>query len=111
MMSEKEYFKGELSLSYAPRKLEDNYVSMYDESLFFKVPKHILSFIDGCPSRVTTVEISYDEDNERVLFCTTEKESERPRFTVPVSVDKILKLVEIEGIRRNEDAIFAISGR
>ena len=103
-----------LSLSHTGFQTDKSvsiYVSENEASLFFKVPKHILSFIDGCPSRVTKVEISYDEETERAIFCTTDKKSEKPRFTIAVSIEKILKLVEIEGIRRNEEALFAILGR
>lgn len=86
-------------------------MSTNEDSLFFQVPKCILSFIDGCPSRITPVIIDYDEESERVLFCTTDKENEKPRFTIAVSSEKILKLVEIEGIKRNEEALFGIRGR
>ena len=60
------------------------YVSTDPESLFYKVPKRILSFIDGCPSKVTHIEIDYDEDSERLIFCASELESERDRFTIAV---------------------------
>jgi hypothetical protein len=44
-------------------------------------------------------------------MCVTEKEDEKPRFTINVNVDKILKLVELEGIKRHEEFLFAIKSR
>ena len=57
------------------------------------------------------MEISYDEDSDRVLFCTTEKQEEKPRFTIGVGLDRILRIVELEGIKRNDDALNSIRWR
>lgn len=77
LLSEKEYFKGELTLShvYYSAKTRDKslYVSTEEDSLFYKVPKYILSFIDGCPSRISPMTIEFDEENDRLKFCATQK--------------------------------------
>lgn len=111
LISENEYFKGELVITQCFRQNNEHLVSNDDQSLFFKVPRYILSFIDGCPSRITTVEIQYDEDSDRVLFCSTENVEEKPRFTIGVGMDKILRIVELEGIKRNDDALYSIRWR
>ena len=83
LISEIEYFKGRLAIS----KVENDvkmYISNEEDSLFYKVPKRILSFIDGCPSKVTHIEITCDEENDRLLFCATDIEEERSRYTISV---------------------------
>ena len=94
----------------------DMFISRFEESLFYRVPKRILSFIDGCPSKVTNVEIQYINDTGRIVLCVTEREEDKPRFTITVNVDKILKLTELEGIKKTEDFghgdfLFAIRSR
>ena len=58
---EKLYFKGLLSI-----KKQDDLNKMFitddENSIFYRVPRRILSYIDGCPSKVTHIEIEFDED-------------------------------------------------
>ena len=61
------YFKGNLVVK-RDTSSEDLFISDDDNSLFYRVPKKILSFIDGCPSLLTQVEIGFDEDSERVIL-------------------------------------------
>lgn len=93
---------------------ESNFISNNDEDLFYRVPNRILSFIDGCPSKVTNVEISYNDDYERLVIVASEVESEKERFTISVPIDKIFKLLESEGLKANDeitDQLFAIRNR
>ncbi len=110
-----EYFKGVLSIEQVENS-NDMFISSFEESLFYRVPKRILSFIDGCPSKVTNVEIQYINDTGRIVLCVTEIEEDKPRFTINVNIDKILKLTELEGIKkteelRHEDFLFSIRSR
>lgn len=106
-------FKGLLAAEQEEH--EDNmFISNCDEDLFYRVPKRILSFIDGCPSKVTKVEISYNEDFERLVLVASQVESEKDRFTISVPIDKIFKLLENEGLKANDeitDQLFAIRNR
>ena len=61
------YFKGNLVVK-RDTSSEDKFISDDENSLFYRVPKKILSFIDGCPSLLTQVEIGFDEDSERVIL-------------------------------------------
>ena len=62
----------------------DLFVSNNPEDLFYRVPKRVLVFIDSCPSKVTHVQISYDEDSERLIFCASEVQKEKEKFTISV---------------------------
>lgn len=77
------------------------FISEDEDSLFYRVPRWILSFIDGCPSKVCQIEISYDDDSERLVFCATEVAEDRQRFTISVPQEKIFRLIEAEGINKN----------
>ena len=115
MVTELEYFKGILTIEQVENP-HDMFISSFEESLFYRVPKCILSFIDGCPSKVTNVEIQYINDTGRIVLCVTEREEDKPIFTINVNIDKILKLTELEGIKkteelRHEDFLFAIRSR
>ena len=105
-----DYFKGILHVE-EEKDTSEMYVSIYDDNLYYKVPRRILSFIDGCPSKVTHVEISYNLETERLFICASSKEEDKPRFTISINNDKILKLVELEGIKKNEDRITGIKSR
>jgi len=98
--SEMGYFKGMLCID-RETDVSKMFISDDEESLFYRVPRRILSFIDGCPSKVTHVETSYDEDSERLIFCASSVEEEKQRFTISVQIEKILKLIEAEGINKN----------
>ena len=87
------------------------FISNDEDSIFYNVPKRILSFIDGCPSKVTHIEINCQEEDERLIICATEAEEEKGRYTISVHIDKILKLIEVEGVKRDEDSIHAIRSR
>ena len=110
LISEMEYFKGCLAITQIKDK-SLQFISTDEDSIFYNVPKRILSFIDGCPSKVTHIEITADEENERLIFCATEVEEEKTRYTISVSLDKILKLTEVEGVKKNEDSLLAIRSR
>ena len=49
---------------------EFHYISDDEDSLFYKVPGRILSFIDGCPSKVTQIEMKTNADDEQIFFST-----------------------------------------
>ena len=69
------------------------------------MPSRILSFIDGCPSKVTHVEIRSDADDERLFFSTQrsyKSKSAQHRLTQPVHIDKIFRLIENEGFRKDD---------
>ena len=110
LVSEMDYFKGCLAITQIKDK-SLQFISTDEDSIFYNVPKRILSFIDGCPSKVTHIEISHDEENERLIFCATEVEEEKNRYTISVNLDKILKLTEVEGVKKNEDSLLAIRSR
>lgn len=61
------YFKGNLVVK-RDTSSQAKFISDDENSLFYRVPKKILSFIDGCPSLLTQVEIGFDEDSERVIL-------------------------------------------
>lgn len=69
------------------------------EELFYRVPKRLLSFIDGCPSMLTTIHVSFDDENDRMIFCANEDPDERDRFTISISIDKLFKLMANEGLK------------
>lgn len=111
MIPEIDYFKGVLHVEQETDSSK-MFISDDEESLFYRVPRRILSYIDGCPSKVTHIEISFDEEGERLIFCATEIEEEKLRFTVATQVDKIIKMLESEGIsRKNEDCLYSIRNR
>ena len=87
------------------------FISTDEDSIFYHVPKRILSFIDGCPSKVTHIEITAQEEDERLFFCASEVPEEKNRYTISVHMDKILKLIEAEGVKRDEDSIHSIRSR
>ena len=76
------------------------FISDDEESLFYRVPRRILSFIDGCPSKVCQVIIGYDDDSERITFCVSEVAEDKQRFTISVPQEKIFRLIEAEGIAK-----------
>ena len=91
----------------------DLFVSNNPEDLFYRVPRRVLVFIDSCPSKVTHVQISYDEDSERLIFCASEVQKEKDRFTISVQIDKIFKLIQNEGIPLEDiiESLFALTSR
>ena len=58
---EKLYFKGLLSVKKQD-DLQKMFITDDENSIFYRVPRRILSYIDGCPSKVTHIEIEFDED-------------------------------------------------
>ena len=70
MGHELHYFKGQLVVTM-DEEAGKTFISDDEESLFYRVPRRILSIIDGCPSKVTHIEIDYDEDSERLIFCAS----------------------------------------
>ena len=57
--------------------------------------------------------IDYDEDNDRVKFCATEDPFAQKRYTVDVPLDKVFKLLEAEGLTKDnfDDELFAVRAR
>ena len=112
VQDELSYFKGNLTVSREtdPEKM---FVSDDEDSIFYHVPRRILSYIDGCPSKVTYINIDFDEDSERVMFCATENEDEKPHFTNSVVIDKLYKIIENEGLKKDdvEDQLISIRAR
>lgn len=109
---ERDVFKGTLCVKQ-DKDLSNNFITEELDSLFYKVPKRILSIIDGCPSKVTHIEMHHDEENERLEFCASQKESDKSRFTISVQTDKIFRLMETEGLKVKdiENSLFAINSR
>ena len=72
-----------------------------------------MSYIDGFPTYINQVTIDYDEDNDRVKFCATEDPFAQKRYTVEVPLDKVFKLLETEGLTKDnfDDELFAIRNR
>ena len=95
------YFKGALKVTKEsdPSKM---FVSEDEDSIFYHVPKRILSYIDGCPSKVTYINIDFDEDSERIIFCAAEDEEDKPLFTKSVGLEKIYKIIENEGLKKDD---------
>ena len=77
------------------------------------MPKQILSFIDGCPSKVTYVELDYDDDSERLSICTSEIPEDKQRFTVSIQIDRIFRHMELEGFKKETliEELFSITNR
>ena len=90
-LSEMEYFKGELSLVHRERTDEEKYISTHEDDLFFRVPKYLLSCIDGCPSRITPVIIQVDEGEGRMTFIARQANDDNGHFTQTVILDKVLR--------------------
>ena len=90
LMSEVGYFKGRLSVFQEKNKAK-MFISNDENSLFYRVPCDMLSFLDGCPSKVTQIKIDYNEDTERVTLCASycEDKDERARFTVGVGIERL----------------------
>ena len=88
------------------------FISDDPDSLFYRVPRRILCCIDGCPSKICPIFISFDEESERLIFCATNVEADKERFTISVQIDRIFKLMEVEGLTVNADLfdrLFAIA--
>ena len=92
---------------------ENAFVSTDDESLFYKVPTKIMSYIEGFPTYINQVTIDYDEDTDRVSFCATEDPFVQKRYTVDVPLDKVFKQLEAEGLTKDnfDDELFGIRNR
>ena len=92
---------------------ENAFVSTDNESLFYRVPSKIMSCIDGFPTYINQVTIDYDEDNDQVKFCATEDPFAQKRYTVNVPLDKVFKLLEEEGLTKDnfDDELFGIRNR
>ena len=75
------------------------------------MPNRILSYIDGCPSIVTEIKISFDEELERLVICASDDEAQKSRFTILISLEKIFRFFESEGLKRNEELLFTIRSR
>ena len=71
---EKLYFKGLLSIR-KQTDLKKMFITDDENSIFYRVPRRILSYIDGCPSKVTHIEIEFDEDSERLFFSACNDEN------------------------------------
>ena len=65
------YYRGNLCIYKNFFDEKDRFVSNDEDSLFYRVPKRIICLIDGCPSRMTEVEIDFNEDSERVVLCAS----------------------------------------
>ena len=89
-------FKGHL-IAYKESDKDLRYITEDEESLFYRVPKQILSYIDGCPSKITYVELSYNDEIERLVICATDIASDKERFTVSIQIDRIFRYIEAEG--------------
>ena len=91
------------------------FISNDENSLFYRVPCDMLSFLDGCPSKVTQIKIDYNEDTERVTLCASycEDKDERARFTVGVGIERLFQLMLSEGIRLKEsdESLYSIRYR
>ena len=105
-------YNGTLSMVLDPHR-EHSFISTDEDSLFYKVPTKIMSYIDGFRTLVNFVAIDYDEDNDQVEFCVTEDPFARKRFTVKVPLDKIFKILEEEGLPKEniDDQLYAIRNR
>lgn len=111
LYNELKYFKGILTVSKDDRDEDKQYISEDPDSLFCGVPNRILNFIDGCPSIISEVNISFDEELERLVICTSTGEKEKSRFTILITLEKIFRFFESEGIKRNEESLFTIRSR
>mmetsp|Transcript_18672 Transcript_18672/g.23299 ORF Transcript_18672/g.23299 Transcript_18672/m.23299 type:complete len:191 (-) Transcript_18672:839-1411(-) len=105
-------FKGILVAEVVDNE-DDMFMSNEMDDLFYKVPKRMLSFIDGCPSMVTEMDISFDEENERVIFQANVPEEDKDRFTISFPIEKLFKLMSVEGLSNEdiEDTLFAMNDR
>lgn len=103
------YFKGHLCIG---KEIDASkiFISEDKDSLLYRVPRRMITFIDGCPSKIASIEINYDEDSERLIFCASEIDEEKQRFTISVQIAKIFKHIEAEGINKNNlvESVFAI---
>ena len=109
------YFKGLLVLEKASTE-DDVCITDDPESIFHRVPGRILSFVDGCPSKVTQVQIRTDPEDERLFFTTQPKfssKSEQGRLTQSVHSDRIFQLIQTEGFKKDDmyDALDACNSR
>ena len=89
------------------------FISDNDDSLFYRVPRNILSAVDGCPSNLTNIEISFDDESERVIILIPGQEHVDTRFTLYIQIEKIMKAIENECLPKDEfdGALFAIRTR
>ena len=109
---EMESFKGILTAEVVD-SLDDMFMSNDKDDLFYKVPQRIISFIDGCPSLCTTIHLKFDDENDRIIFCANEHPEEKDRFTISVAIEKLFKLMTVEGLKLDqiEDQLFAMNDR
>ena len=107
-------FGGHLSAAWDPT-WENAYVSTDEESMFFKIPTKLMSYIEGFSTQINQVLVDYDEENDMVKFCATEDPGPqtKKRYTAEVPLDKVFKLLEGEGISKDnvDDELFAIKNR
>ena len=108
-LKEYDYFKGILYLNRANSE-HGLYLSEDQDDIFYKVPRHILSFIDGCPSKVCHLTMTIIED-DRIMFCASEVEEEKPRFSRHVNIERIHRMIENEGIKVDDMQILNIKYR
>lgn len=89
------------------------FISNDPDDLFYQVPRRILSFIDGCPSKLMLIMIDFDIENDRLIVCANEEEDKRDRFTVSFPFEKLYKIFSGEGINVDEitENLFAIHDR
>ena len=105
-------FNGHLLMSQEPHP-ENAYVSSDTESLFYKVPNKLMTYIEGFPTLINQVHIDYNEENDEIEFCSTEDPFARKRFTIQVPTDKVFKLLEEEGLTKDnyDEELYGISNR
>ena len=107
-------FGGYLSASHDPN-WQNCYVSTDEESMFFKIPSMLMSYVEGFHTQINQVLVDYDEENDMVKFCATEDQAAqaKKRFAVDVPLDKVFKLLEGEGISKDnvDDELFSIKNR
>ena len=112
-ISELGYFHGKLIIRQV-RDLAKLYVSNQEDHLYFHIPRRILSFIDGCPSKVTKICISYDNMQDSLQLSTLDEHDDQELFpisTISFNLNKCLRFVENEGIKKEEEALFAVTYR
>ena len=107
-----EIFRGSLTAEVVEDENE-MFMSNNPDDLFYRVPRRVLSFIDGCPSMLAQISLDCDEENDRLIICANEAEDHRARFTISFTLEKLYKLIQLEGIggKEIEDTLFATNDK
>lgn len=80
---------------------EGAWMQTYEESLFYRVPRRIVSYVEGGrPSRLQMFNLDFVEEEDSVVFKVVDlvpsKESDSVKIKVPLP--KIFKLIENMGL-------------